>query len=281
MSPAATIGQLLARHRELVDLSDTPLLDTELLLCHVLEQSRTWLKTWPERELSPPQQHQFDQLFERRLQGEPIAYITGSRGFWTLELATNSATLIPRPETEILVELALQKMASVPRGRGLDLGTGTGAIALALASEKPCWRWFGVDLNEDAVALAQRNAAANSIENVQFSQSDWFAKVADKFELIVTNPPYIAAGDPHLTKGDVRFEPTSALVSGSDGLDAIRTICHRARRYLHSGGWLLIEHGYDQSRAVQNLLLQCGYHAIETAADLSGQLRVTLGQYRN
>ena len=275
---SCTVADCLTRASELQTISDSAVLDTELLLCAALDVSRTWLKTWPEKTLSAEQLGQFEYSFSRRLRGEPIAHILGSRGFWTLELQTDASTLIPRPETELLVELALQ-LDLPTEARTLDLGTGTGAIILALASENPLWHCTGLDLQTEAVALAGRNAAANHLHQVRLLQSRWFAAVAgERFDLIVSNPPYIAARDPHLTQGDVRFEPASALVSGEDGLDDLREIIAAAPSHLNDGGWLLLEHGYDQEKPVQALLTAAGFAQVRTEYDLNDQPRVSLGQ---
>lgn len=273
----ATIQSLL----DSADLPDSPSarLDAELLLAAVLGKSRSYLRTWPEREPSTEQQAAFATALQRRRGGEPVAYILGQQGFWSLDLEVAPHTLIPRPDTELLVEAALQLLPATPL-RALDLGTGTGAIALALASERPGWRVTGVDRIDDAVALAERNRQRLQLANAAFRASHWFAALAgERFGLIVSNPPYIAADDRHLGEGDVRFEPLSALVAGADGLDDIRLIVEQAPAYLDAAGWLLLEHGYDQAEAVRALLLARGFSSVESRRDFGGHQRISLGQW--
>lgn len=258
---------------------DSPKLDAEVLLGFVLGQSRTYLYTWPERELSATQQSLLEELVARRASGTPVAYLVGEREFWSLPLQVNEHTLIPRPETELLVEQAL---ARLPRsGRALDLGTGTGAIALALVSERPDAEIWAVDASLEALKVARANVERLGLP-VQLVHSDWFAQVSgQRFHLIVSNPPYIAEADPHLGQGDVRFEPLTALASGRDGLTDIRQIVARAPAHLHPGGWLLFEHGYDQGAPVRELLTQAGFSGVETVQDYGGNDRVTLGQWEH
>ncbi|WP_425666000.1 peptide chain release factor N(5)-glutamine methyltransferase [Vibrio tubiashii] len=260
--------------------SDSPSLDAAVLLCHALDKPRSFLLTWPDKILEAEQLSDFQNLLQRRLSGEPIAYITGEREFWSLPLKVSPTTLIPRPDTERLVEVALDK-ASLNQGDILDLGTGTGAIALALASELPSRKVWGVDLKTDAQQLAQSNATALNLTNTQFLAGSWFAPIPSgtEFALIVSNPPYIEKEDPHLTQGDVRFEPLSALVAEEKGLADIRHIATQARSYLISEGWLMFEHGFEQGEAVRNLLLSLGYDQVETYKDYGDNDRVTIGQY--
>ncbi|WP_339731836.1 peptide chain release factor N(5)-glutamine methyltransferase [uncultured Pseudomonas sp.] len=275
----ATIESLL-NHAELPD-SPTPRLDAELLLAHALGKSRSYLHTWPERELEAEQLERYQAMLVRRQAGEPVAYILGQQGFWSLELEVASHTLIPRPDTELLVETVLALLPATPAAL-LDLGTGTGAIALALASERPAWRLTGVDRVAEAVALAERNRARLSLNNAKFIESHWFSALAgQRYQLIVSNPPYIAADDRHLAEGDVRFEPSSALVAGADGLDDIRLIIQQAPNYLEAGGWLLLEHGFDQAAAVRELLSARGFSAVESRRDLGGHERISLGRFDN
>lgn len=261
--------------------SDSPSVDAAVLMCHVLDKPRSYLLTWPEKLLTAEQQQHFEQLLSRRFAGEPIAYIVGEREFWSLPLKVAPSTLIPRPDTERLVEVALAKSNQID-GDILDLGTGTGAIALALASELPGRRVVGVDLRPEAQALATENAQRLAITNVTFLQGSWFEPIepGTKFALIVSNPPYIEENDPHLTQGDVRFEPLSALVAEDNGLADIKYITEYARGYLQPQAWLVFEHGYDQGQAVREILVSLGYHNVVTEKDYAGNDRVTLGQYR-
>ncbi|WP_332874412.1 peptide chain release factor N(5)-glutamine methyltransferase [Amphritea pacifica] len=267
----ACAGQLAAT-------SDSPAADIELLLCHTLECSRTFLFTHRDDPLTAHQQAQFERLIQRRILGEPVAHLTGSRGFWTLDLEVNATTLIPRPDTECLVEKALELLPS-QAARVLDLGTGTGAIALALASERPTWSVVAVDRVPEAVALAEKNRQRIGLENVIVSEGSWFEPVAGRFELIVSNPPYIDPDDPHLGQGDVRFEPLSALIAEDHGLADLRYIASEARHYLVDGGWLLFEHGYDQAVKVQQLLADLHYHEIGTAQDYGANDRITWARW--
>jgi len=263
------------------DLPDSPSarLDVELLLAAVLGKSRSHLHTWPERQVSAEQAAQFAADLQRRRLGEPVAYILGRQGFWSLDLEVAAHTLIPRPDSELLVETALQVLAASP-ARVLDLGTGSGAIALALASERPSWRLTGVDRVDAAVALAERNRQRLQLDNAVFTHSHWFsALTGERFELILSNPPYIAAGDQHLSQGDLRFEPASALVAGVDGLDDLRLIIDQAPAYLRAGGWLLLEHGFEQAEAVRQLLSQRGFASVDSRRDLGGHQRISVGQW--
>jgi release factor glutamine methyltransferase len=245
----------------------------------VLNVERSYLKTWPDRELSSADQAQFQQLLERRIQGQPVAYLIGTQGFWTLDLTVSPDTLIPRPETELLVEAALE-LELPEQSKVLDLGTGTGAIALALASERSQWQISAVDLMPNAVQLARVNCRRHQLNNVEIFQSRWFAEIpAQRFNLIVSNPPYIEDNDVHLTQGDVRFEPASALVSGSDGLTDLRLLIAESVNYLADRGWLMVEHGYQQGPAVRELFEQAGFTQVETRNDLNGLERITLGCY--
>lgn len=273
----ATIQSLL-NSVELPD-SPTPRLDAELLLAQALGKSRSYLHTWPEREPAAAQLACYQAALARRRAGEPVAYILGRQGFWSLELDVARHTLIPRPDTEVLVETALALLPATPL-QGLDLGTGTGAIALALACERPAWQMTGVDRVAAAVALAQGNGARLQLTNARFAESCWFSALAgQRFQLIVSNPPYIAAADPHLSQGDVRFEPSSALVAGVDGLDDIRLIIEQAPAHLLGGGWLLLEHGFEQAEAVRELLSRRGFTAVDSRRDLGGHQRISVGQW--
>jgi release factor glutamine methyltransferase len=278
----ANISELLKFSSQLTAISDSPQLDCELLLCYTLDVDRTWLRTWPEKEISQPLEAKFRALLEQRVEGQPIAYLIGSRGFWSMDLQVSKDTLIPRPETELLVELALG--LQLPKNSdGLDLGTGTGAIALALASERPDMNFVAVDSQSGAVSLANKNCQALGLANVEIFQSDWFDSVQlteDQFDLIVSNPPYISATDPHLQQGDVRFEPNTALVSGIDGLDDLKKIIAKSPFYLKPNGWLLLEHGFDQGSAVARLMSEAGFQKVVTHQDYNLIDRVTSGQWK-
>jgi len=279
----SSIGELLdSLTQQFSAVSDSARVDAEVLLSFVSQKNRTWLYTWPERELTEPQNQQLHTLIQRRLQGEPVAYLTGHREFWTLTLEVSPDTLIPRPDTELLVEVALELMAerSSEKLNVVDLGTGTGAIALAIASEQPQWQIIGLDRIPAAVALALRNQAQLQIPNARFLESDWFSALGQqRFDLIVSNPPYIEQQDPHLEQGDVRFEPRSALVADDNGLSDIKNIIAQAPGYLAAQGWLLFEHGYQQAEAVRNLLTEHGFVEVKTRNDLAGHERATLGQW--
>ncbi|MBE9398126.1 peptide chain release factor N(5)-glutamine methyltransferase [Pontibacterium sp. N1Y112] len=270
------IEQAVALHERLQGVSDSSRLDAELLLCHVLQRPRSYLFTWSDREVSEPDQRAYEQLLTRRLKGEPVAHLIGSQAFWTLDLEVTADTLIPRPETETLVEVALDKLANGPY-RVADLGTGTGAIALALASERLGWQVVGCDRVDAAVVLAERNRQRLEIRNADFVQGSWFEPLVGRFDMIVSNPPYIDPQDPHLQQGDVRFEPLSALIADKQGMADIEKIASDAREYLNRGGWLLFEHGYDQGQRVRALLEQLGYDDVATIQDLGDRDRVTLG----
>lgn len=260
--------------------SSSEKLDVELLLAAALNKPKSYLYTYPEYNISSETQAIFQTMVNRRRQGEPIAYILGIQGFWSLDLQVSPQTLIPRPDTELLVETCLTHLTQARDQALLDLGTGTGAIALAIASERPDCTIIGVDYNKDIVTLAQSNQQHLHLNNVSFIQSDWFEALSGKqFHIIASNPPYIEIHDPHLQQGDVRFEPLSALVSGEDGLNDIRLIIQQAPDHLFEQGWLFLEHGYRQAHAVQTLLTQRGFMHIKTITDLGGNERVTGGQW--
>lgn len=273
-----TIIASLLRNAELPD-SPTARLDVELLLAAALGKPRSFLHTWPERIVSTEAAQAFDGFLKRRRTGEPVAYILGQQGFWNIDLEVATHTLIPRPETEMLVETALELLPSAIPHRLLDLGTGTGAIALSLAKDRPQWTVTAVDRVEEAVKLAERNRQRLHLDNAHVMRSHWFSAVeGQRFDLILSNPPYIASNDPHLVEGDVRFEPSSALVSGTDGLDDLRLIVSQAPAHLEAGGWLLLEHGYDQGAAVRELLNRHGFEQIQTRRDLGDHERITFGR---
>ena len=272
-----TIIASLLRAADLPD-SPTARLDAELLLAAALGKSRSFLHTWPERIVPSDAALTFAHYLQRRRGGEPVAYILGQQGFWKLDLEVAPHTLIPRPDTELLVETALELLPATP-AKVLDLGTGSGAIALALASERPAWQVTAVDRVLEAVALAERNRQRLHLSNVTVLSSHWFDALKDhRYSLIISNPPYIAAADPHLIAGDVRFEPASALVAGTDGLDDLRVIIAQAPQHLEAGGWLMLEHGYDQAAAVRDLLLAQDFVEVHSRVDLGGHQRISLGR---
>lgn len=254
-------------------------IDAQVLLAHVLARDRAWLVAHAADPLAADQVHAFFTLARRRREGEPVAYLTGIREFFGLPLAVDRSVLIPRPETETLVECALRKLPPDRPLRVLDAGTGSGAIALALAHERPRTTVVATDSSIDALAVARGNAMRFRLSNVEWLHSDWFdALGAARFDAIVSNPPYVALCDPHLAEGDVRFEPSQALASGPDGLDALRVIVAGARNHLVAGGWLAVEHGYDQAAAVRGLFQQAGFGELESLRDLSGIPRVAVGR---
>ena len=281
MTDGDALEGLLAEATERLERSSTttPRLDAELLLCHQLDCTRTRFMTWPEEKVAPTDAEAYRALVARRSEGVPVAYITGECEFWSLPLAASPDALIPRQDTETLVEQALQ-LPLPEDARVLDLGTGTGAIALALGSERYGWDITGSDASPGAVALARRNGEALGLAGVSFVQSNWFRDLdPGRWDLIVSNPPYVAESDHHLEEGDLRFEPHSALVSGGDGLDDIRRIVAEAPARISPWGWLLIEHGYEQAEAVVDLLGQAGFRDLLSRRDLSGQFRVTGGRW--
>ena len=266
---SARLGGVEARH------------EAELLLLHVLDRPRSWLFAHATDPLATADQAAFEALLARRVAGEPVAYLIGRRGFWTLDLEVDPATLIPRPETELLVELALERLPPERTLQLADLGTGSGAIALALASERPQAQVLATDASPGALAVAARNAARHELRNVRFAEGgyDWYAPLQGaRFDLIASNPPYIASDDPHLEQGDLRFEPATALSSGVDGLDDIRRIVDGGQAHLLPGGWLLIEHGWDQGAAIRALFEAVGFTDVQTVQDLEQRDRITLGQ---
>ncbi len=274
-----TIAWLLRQgSQRLASVSPTPRLDAELLLACALERSRTYLLAWPEVAPTPEQVERFRQLTERRLAGEPVAYLTGRREFWSHEFEVGPWVLVPRPETELLVERALCLIPPDAGWKIADLGTGSGAIALCLGLERPHARLIATDLCSKALEVAKSNARRLKVPNVAFVRSDWLCAFAqESFDLIVSNPPYVAADDPHL-QGDIRFEPAVALVAGNDGLDAFRRLIPQARRCLRPGGFLLLEHGPTQQEAVAELLQREGLVALSGYFDLEGRPRLIQAQ---
>lgn len=286
-----TVKECLLNAAALKKCSSSPRLDCEILLAHVLDVDRGHLYAWPEKALTEVTTKQFEALFQRRLNGEPIAYLTGYKEFWSLPLAVNSSTLIPRPETELIVELVLEK-AQAHQGfqapvRALDLGSGSGAIALAIASEKPKWDITAVDNSAGAMRMAQLNQQRLGFHNITFMLSDWFSGFEQReperygFDFVLANPPYIDSEDPHLQRGDVRFEPRSALVAGDSGLKDLIAIINQSRRYMRSGSWLILEHGYQQSTNVLAAMRAAGYQDCATHSDFAGLPRASCGQFIN
>ncbi|WP_297795781.1 peptide chain release factor N(5)-glutamine methyltransferase [uncultured Marinobacter sp.] len=278
MSESSLTCDALLRKGTITIAGESPRLDAELLLSYVTGLSRTSFRAWPERQVTASEAKRFEALVQQRASGHPVAHLLGEQEFWSLPLKVNVSTLIPRPDTECLVEAALG-LPLPDNARVLDLGTGTGAIALALASERRGWRVLACDAVASAVELASENARRLDLP-VTMVLSHWFDNLpAGRFDLIVSNPPYIASGDHHLGEGDVRFEPASALVAGEDGLDDIRTIVASSTEWLNAGGWLMVEHGFDQGDAVRELFLQAGLVVVETRRDYGDRDRLTLGQW--
>ena len=287
-----TIGVCLAQSASVLsDVSDSARLDAEVLLAHVMGKTRTYFYTWPEKTISTLGYVQFQTLLKRRQHGEPIAYIVGEKEFWSHTFLVNPSTLIPRADTELLVELTLPILNTLlernnacrlksAQPKVLDLGTGTGALAISIAKEYPQVDVQGVDVSTDAVALAEQNKARLCADNCQFYVSDWFGAVHDTFDIIVSNPPYIDAHDPHLAQGDVRFEPLSALTANNNGLSDIDVIAAAASRFLTADGTLLVEHGWKQGESVRDIFMGYGFVDVKTVQDLNGNDRVTLGVFR-
>ena len=264
----------------LAEFSPSAILDAQVLLNHILHCNSAHLAAWPEKDLTGEQQEKYNQLILQRQQGLPVAHLTGQREFWSLNFIVDNSTLIPRPETETLVEFILTKFGDRRNLKMLDLGTGTGAIAIAVAKEKPGWQIVASDINVAALKLARQNSHNLQAENITFIQSDWFNDITDKdFDIIVSNPPYIASNDPHLSQGDVRFEPETALISGSSGMDDIEHICLHSKDHLAKDGWLIVEHGYNQKQQVADCFTKKGFTQITQQQDLSGHTRMSAGKY--
>lgn len=273
-----TVADLLAWGQSRLS-GDEARREAELLLVHALERERAWLFAHARDAVDATACDRYAALVAQRARGMPVAHLLGEWGFWTLRLRVTPDTLIPRPETELLVEAALERLPPDRASRIADLGTGTGAIALALARERPSSVVIATDASPAALSVARENAGRNGVGNVEFRLGDWFTPLrGERVDLIASNPPYIAAGDPHLQRGDLRFEPASALASGKDGLDAIRAIAAAAPTHLHAAGWLLLEHGNDQGDAVRALLIAAGFQSVDTLRDLESRDRVTLGR---
>ena len=280
---SASIQTILKHHSKQLEAAlnlgpDSARIEVQCLLQAVLQVNRAWLLSHPEHSLTTEQHEQYLALFGRRLSGEPIAYLLGEREFYGLIFKVSPATLIPRPETELLVELALQRIPQQGTCRVLDLGTGSGAIALSIAHARPNANVIAVDASAAALQVAQFNMQRLGLSNVRLSHSDWFSALhGERFDMIVSNPPYIAAGDAHLMQGDVRFEPRTALASGADGLDDIRRITAQAKGHLSNNGWLLVEHGYSQAAQVRAQLQHTGFTGVFSECDLAGIERVSGG----
>lgn len=274
-----TLAEALSYAKGQFVTSETPLIDAQWLLMKVLDCDRGYLYTWPEKELSTEQQQQFEAFIARRAKGEPVAFITGSRSFWTFDLDVNNSTLIPRSDTERLVQTCLD-LELPADSRVLELGTGTGAIAIALASERQSWNITALDKSIEAVKLAQHNLSKLALTNVDVLASDWFSEVeaGQQFNLIVSNPPYIDPEDPHLHQGDVQFEPKSALISDNNGYKDIEHIITKSLDYLHNNGWLALEHGAEQALQVRDIFLKKGYKRVNTIQDYANLDRVTFAQ---
>ena len=275
---AQSIKYLLTCARQKLADSPSAGIDSEVLLSHVLETGRSFLYANPELELPRQRVKAFKRLVTRRAKGEPIAYLTGTCEFWSLQLDVSPAVLIPRPETELLVETALQKIPAGAGWRIADLGTGSGAVALALASECRRCDIHATDISKAALDVAQANAKRLGMDNIRFYSGSWAEPLSGDFELIVSNPPYVDDDDPHLGQGDLRYEPRVALTPGKDGLDAIREIAQSSKPSLVTGGWLMIEHGWEQGPSVRQIMGNDGFVNVETLQDLQGHDRVTAGQ---
>ncbi|MDF1828258.1 MAG: peptide chain release factor N(5)-glutamine methyltransferase [Legionellaceae bacterium] len=264
----------------LAKTSPTPQLDAEILLCHVLKKNRAYLYAYSEHVLDNALHQLFESFIKKRTEGMPVAYLTHEREFWSLPLYVTSDTLIPRPETELLIEQTLSLLGQRSHCSVLELGTGTGAISIALASEKPQWTILAADISKPALCVAQKNIERHQLHNITLMASNWFQSIPNQpFDLIISNPPYLAKHDPHQHQGDLRYEPKQALVSGDDGLDDIKHIIKTSRHYLMPGGLLLLEHGYNQAQAIKACLLGEKYHQVQCWQDAAGLDRVSAGSY--
>ncbi|MFC1605429.1 peptide chain release factor N(5)-glutamine methyltransferase [Pseudomonadota bacterium] len=275
---SVTVGSLLASARIRLGHDALAALEADLLLAHVLDVDRAWLFANRESEVSPEARNAFQELLGRRSSGEPIAYLTGVREFWSLPLQVTSDVLIPRPETELLVEVALEFIPREAAWRVADLGTGSGAVALAIACERPLCEVHATEYSSAALDVAERNVQALAPGRVHLHQGSWLEPLDGRFQVLVSNPPYVADDDPHLNAGDCRFEPRAALTPGPDGMTAIRRIADDALTSLEPGGLLAFEHGYDQGAAARGLLRDFGYSEVTTRIDLEGRERVTAGR---
>jgi release factor glutamine methyltransferase len=274
-----TVRELLAWGRHRLQSQPAGPLETEILVCHVLDVSRAWLFANPEQVLDSAPLKASQELIERRVNGEPVAYLTGKREFWSMPLRITPDVLIPRPETELLVEVVLEAIPPTANWRIADLGTGSGAIALALALERPGCEVHATEYSHAALALARENGRLFAPGRVRFHKGSWLAPLTGKFEVLVSNPPYVAASDPHLQRGDCRFEPADALTPGRDALAAIRHIADESRLYLQQGGLLAFEHGHDQGEALRQLMAELDYIDLQTYKDMESRERVTTGTF--
>ncbi|MCK4711086.1 MAG: peptide chain release factor N(5)-glutamine methyltransferase [Gammaproteobacteria bacterium] len=270
--------QLERATKALYSISCSAALDSEVLLAFCLQKNRSYLLTWPEKELSSDQLECFHELVRKRLQPQPVAYLTGSREFYSMELNTTPATLVPRPETEMLVDKVLELIAELDSPKILELGTGTGAISLALKKHAHSCEILATDISQAALKVAQSNAQKHHLD-ISFVESNWYQSIPqDLFDVIVSNPPYIAASDPYLGQGDLPAEPLMALSSGETGLESLKTIIQQASAFLQPAGWIVLEHGYDQQQAVTELLLEYGFREVETLRDFNDLARLTLAR---
>ena len=272
-----TINQALTQaQNQLQTSSPSPASDASILLCHVLDCASSHLIAWPDKQLSEEQSQHYSGLIQQRLKGTPVAYITGEKEFWSLMLKVTPDVLIPRPETETLVEFALEALKDNPKAKIADLGTGSGAIACALASEKPGSQITATDASAAALAIAKQNAETHRLHNIDFVQGRWIeALQRHDYDMVISNPPYVASGDPHLGQGEIRFEPDDALSAGIQGMDDIEIIAREAADHLIPGGWLAVEHGYDQQQLVHDCFSRNGFIDITQQADLAGTVRIT------
>ncbi|WP_428243858.1 peptide chain release factor N(5)-glutamine methyltransferase [Gynuella sp.] len=275
------VAELADLEIDIVNRTDTPLLDAQILLAHVLGESRTYLLAFSEVEVSVSNMAEFESLIRQRRQGHPVAYLLGEKEFWSLPFYTGASTLIPRADTERLVEVTLETLPETASLNVADLGAGTGAVAIALATERPCWKLFAVEKSPDALALAEKNIARHQVVNVKPVLSDWLSAFEDlSLDVLVSNPPYIDEMDPHLSQGDVRFEPRTALVADDHGLADFKAIIQQAQRVLKPGGWVFFEHGFEQAKDLSRLLLSAGYRDIECFNDYAHHPRVTRARWQ-
>ena len=266
-------------NQDLIGSSPSATIDAQVLLTHVLHCNTAHLLAWPKKELSSEQTARYQSLIKQRQTGKPVAHLTGQREFWSLDFFVDDSTLIPRPETETLVEFVLNKFTYKQSLKLIDMGTGTGAIAISIATEKPHWEITASDVSTEALNLARKNSKHHNLSNVTLIQSNWFENIKKTdFDIIISNPPYIAENDPHLQQGDVRFEPQHALTSGKVGMDDINHLCQHGKNYLTPDGWLIIEHGYNQHQLVFDCFAKNDFTQIEQSQDLSGHIRMTAGK---